>query len=131
MGGGSSKAIISGLRSNLGAQAVGLETDWLLHKLSNMRLRIRGGNRFRVMRGSLVDVNAIDEVNLSQTEEIWVLKDKKTLSRIRQVDSSELPVDVDLLVSDGGEFTGWADFKALENKLRRHVILDDTSTRKK
>lgn len=60
----------------------------------------------------------------------WILKDRKTLNRVRRIEVSQLPEDVDLLVSDGGEFTGMADFKALESKLRRHVILDDTLTRK-
>jgi hypothetical protein len=83
--GGSSRAIISGLRSNSGARAIGLETDWLLHKLADVRLRLKSGNRFRVMRGSLVDASAIDDVNLSKAEALWILKDIKTLSRAKRI----------------------------------------------
>lgn len=129
-GGGSSTAIVSGLLVNRGAKALGLESNRLLHLISAAKLRLKTGNQFRVLHGSLVGVSSLDSVELSEAEAKWYLKDRKTLARVRKLDSSQLPENVDLLVSDGGEFTGWADFKAMEGKVRGHIILDDTLTRK-
>lgn len=69
-GGGSSTAIVSGLLFNPGARAIGLETDWLLHLISAAKLRLKTGNRFIVLRGSLVDVTELEVEDLSKAGEV-------------------------------------------------------------
>jgi hypothetical protein len=41
-----------------------------------------------------------------------------------------LPNFIDLLLLDGGEFSTYSEFKALEDRLIGWVLLDDTNTRK-
>lgn len=42
----------------------------------------------------------------------------------------KIPLQIDLLILDGGEFTSYSEFKILKSRCKGFIILDDVKSRK-
>lgn len=58
--------------------------------------------------------------------QLWYDQDVKDYEKAPLIDSSYLPKKVDMVVLDGGEFSGYADWSVVKQKNPRIVVLDDT-----
>ena len=70
-----------------------------------------------------VDKNIIIEYGYGEKEFEWFIQDLRRYKKIKNV-SSQIPNKIDLLLLDGGEFSGYADFLALYSK-SKFIVLDD------
>lgn len=128
---GSTRAIRSGLKINKQANAVGLECNKSYYYLAKISSFL--SPRMKIKLGSLVYPSDLDGSQLSYEEKSWIENDVITLAKLpkHRFGIHLIPFDkVDLFISDGGEFSGWAEFKLVENHLTYFVILDDVKTRK-
>jgi len=130
-GAGSSKLIACGVASNSlkksSCKAYGLEINRELSKIATKNLR--KFSFFSVIHGRIIEVGHLDDSGLTGDEKNWLNEDIERLKSCRNVISS-LPLHFDLVILDGGEFSTYAEFKILEDRISRYLILDDTSTRK-
>ena len=131
-GAGSSMAIVRGVntrkkKSREAVNVIGYEINPVMAKTAQRRLSKFGF--FEVVFGSLVSIDDLDRTNLNETEKVWLEQDEKWLLGAPSVINS-LPKNIDLLILDGGEFSTFAEFKLLKNKVSDWIILDDTNTRK-
>jgi len=70
-----------------------------------------------------VDKNTIIDYGYGEKEFEWFIQDLRRYKKIKNV-SSQIPNKIDLLLLDGGEFSGYADFLALYSK-SKFIVLDD------
>ena len=130
-GGGSSMLIAKGVASNLSkiqdTVVLGLEANGQMYKKA--KNRIRKYQFYKVVHGHIVEVDELDSSNLTQSEVNWFEEDSQFIKNSPNV-LSMLPESIDLLLLDGGEFSTYAEFKKLEKRLCKFLILDDTQTRK-
>lgn len=82
-----------------------------------------------MIHGSIVDQHELDVEDLLGDEKEWIRQDIEMMKSCRNV-LSDLPLHFDLVILDGGEFSTYAEFKKLEGRISRYLILDDTETRK-
>lgn len=106
---------------------IGLEVDLRMYKRAKRNLR--RFPFFLVLYGSIVDIDSMNEVGLSESESRWLQHDVKNLKLAPNVLAS-IPESIDMLILDGGEFTSLAEFQVLKSKLRNWVVLGDTLIRK-
>lgn len=83
----------------------------------------------RIVFGSIVDQSELDTVDLSADEKLWFESDVSAISSAPIV-LGELPREISLLLLDGGEFSSYAEFSKLEDRLTRWLVLDDIFLRK-
>lgn len=104
---GSTRAIRSGLKINKHSHALGIECKkpyFYLAKFSSIF-----SPRMKIKLGSLIDPKDLDVTNLSDQEKIWIEDDVSTLAKLskRHIGLKLIPFkQIDLLISDGGEFSG-------------------------
>jgi hypothetical protein len=79
--------------------------------------------------GSIVDPDMLDTSDLSHDEVNWMVADKDSIAAAPFV-LDNLPPSIDLLLLDGGEFSSWAEFVTLKDRLSKWLFLDDTHVRK-
>lgn len=79
--------------------------------------------------GTIVSAEDLDTADLSLAEQGWLEQDLADLGRAPIV-LDRLPEKIDLLILDGGEFSSWAEFETLEDRLRSYLVLDDVNVRK-
>jgi hypothetical protein len=84
---------------------------------------------FQPIYGSIVTLEELDNQNLSADEESWFKQDAES-TLVAPLVEKFIPEQIDLLLLDGGEFSTYAEFKKLESRVRKWIILDDTRTRK-
>jgi len=104
-----------------------LEANKLFHKVAQKNLHRE--KRVRLIWGTIVSPGDLDRANLEEHEVPWLLEDEKSLAEAPNV-LHLLPKRIDLLILDGGEFSTWSEFEALEPRLTRYLVLDDTMVRK-
>ena len=130
-GAGSSNLIAKSIESQRfeseNLKVIGIEIDYKMYKKAKKRLRKY--SFFKVIHGRIVDENELDTFNLSREEKEWIKVDRNNIKSCPNV-YEFLPQRIDLLILDGGEFSTYAEFKKLENRLTNFVILDDINLRK-
>jgi len=130
-GKGSSQLIAKGVKARTDSRTwpvvMGLEADAAL--AAKAQRHLRKYNFFDVIHGCIVTEADVDSENLTAQEVDWLNGDLSNMSKAPYV-LAELPKAIDLILLDGGEFTTYAEFKILKNRLRGWVLLDDTKTRK-
>jgi hypothetical protein len=129
-GAGSSSLIAKSIqdRNSLkNVSVVGLEINNDMYKMAKNRLKKY--SFFKVIHGRIVDEEDLDFLNLSKEEIIWVKNDISNMKSCQNV-LELLPKAIDLLILDGGEFSTYSEFKKLENRLMKFIILDDIKLRK-
>ena len=73
-----------------------------------------------------VNKNIIFEYGYGEKEYEWFIQDLRRYKKIKNV-SSQIPNKIDLLLLDGGEFSGYADFLTLYLR-SKFIILDDCNS---
>jgi hypothetical protein len=132
-GRGSSQAIIRGVNSRSKAsraavKVIGYEINPKM--IQKARKALKRHSFFDVVFGSIVRVGELDRIELDATEMSWLEQDEIWISNAPNV-LSTVPLEIDLLILDGGEFSTFAEFKLLNARVRGWIILDDTRTRKR
>jgi hypothetical protein len=127
-GGGSTKILSDALdRRTSPAQAWCLEAD---KRMAGEAARRHAANqKLNVVWGSIVTVRDLDLDDLTSDEIAWSNQDSKMLANCPIVTGS-LPDSIDLLLLDGGEFSGVAEWAVLQDRAVGWILLDDTQTRK-
>jgi len=108
-------------------RVIGYEINPAMHAKAR-----RANSRFgfiEIILGSLIEVHQLDQELLLPQEKIWLKEDQKFIEASQNV-SSTVPERIDLLLLDGGEFSSFAEFKQLEDRIEKWLLLDDTHTRK-
>lgn len=127
-GGGSTKLIADALlRRETEAHAWCLEANEVM--AAEARRRHAENPHITVIWGSIVTADDLDLTSLSPAEVKWSKQDLELLESCPQV-SDHLPLGIDLLLLDGGEFSGEAEWSVLSDRVTGWALLDDTSTRK-
>ena len=127
---GTSKMIALGVESRVSQKEVevlGLEANKKLFSKAESNLKKYGF--YKVIHGTIVTEDQLDTSELSEREKEWILSDITDLGSTPLV-LNRIPLKIDLLVLDGGEFSTYAEFKLLQNRVSKWIILDDTNTRK-
>jgi hypothetical protein len=128
-GRGSSACIKDGLRRRKfqNCSAIGIEVDPTLARKAKIYLkRVRG---FQVLWGRIIDEFDLDSTNLTKLEQEWFNHDLIMIRKAPNV-LFKLPDVINLYILDGGEFSSYAEFKLLKERVHGWIILDDTNTRK-
>lgn len=127
-GGGSTRIISESLTHRpTPAHAWCLEAN---ERMANEAARRHAANNgITVIWGSIVTVDDLDLEDLTPDEVNWSNDDVEMLTTCPMV-SHALPREIDLLLLDGGEFSGTAEWAVLQDRVVGWVLLDDTATRK-
>ena len=131
-GRGSSQAIIRGVKSRSKAsratvKIMGYEINPEMIKAAKKALKRH--SYFNVVFGSIVRVEELNRIELDATEMSWLKQDEFWIRNAPNV-LNTVPLGIDLLILDGGEFSTLAEYKLLNARVRGWIILDDTRTRK-
>jgi hypothetical protein len=131
-GKGSSNLIACGVikSQNLNKTVIGLEINKNL--VTKARKNLKKYQFFKVLHGSIINVSEVDEVDrvdLTGPEINWLRDDLIDIEKAPNV-LDQIPSEINLLLLDGGEFTTYAEYKNLKNRIKGYVILDDTESRK-
>lgn len=131
-GRGSSKSICRGVMSRNKSKrqlvrVFGYEINPTM--VQSARRALKKYKFFEVIYGSVVTTQALDRTNLGEVEKIWLNQDEDWMRSAPNVYST-IPNNIDLLILDGGEFSTFAEFTLLNNRVSGWIILDDTKTRK-
>ena len=130
-GAGSSQLIARGVASNPAklktCKVIGLEIDENLSKIAKKNLGKY--SFFTVLRGTIVNEDELDFKDLVGDEKEWINEDIIKMKSCKNI-LADLPLFFDLVILDGGEFSTYAEFKKLEHRITKFLILDDTRTRK-
>ena len=91
--------------------------------------RLRKFPFIRVIQGTLIGTDQLDTSELSDEEKVWLDGDLE-LMRDAPIILSEIPMSLDLVILDGGEFSTYAEYIQLKDRFSRWVVLDDVRVRK-
>jgi hypothetical protein len=83
----------------------------------------------QIIWGSIVTERDLDSNSLNSDESNWISDDIEALKDCPQV-FGLIPLSIDALFLDGGEFSTKKEYDLLANRVTKWLILDDTSTRK-
>jgi hypothetical protein len=131
-GAGTTLCIAEGvrLRSNgllANVSVIGVELN---EKFASMaKRRLRKFPFIRIIQGTLVESRQLDKESLSDEENAWLENDLQ-LMRDAPLVIDAIPLSLDLVILDGGEFSTYAEFLELKDRLAKWVVLDDVKTRK-
>jgi hypothetical protein len=131
-GRGSSKSIVRGVMSRHKSKrhlvrVFGYEINPVM--VQSARRALKKYRFFEVIYGSVVTTQALDRTDLGESEKIWLNQDEAWMKNAPNAYST-IPDSIDLLILDGGEFSTFAEFSLLNNRVSGWIILDDTKTRK-
>lgn len=73
-----------------------------------------------------VNKDIIFEYGYGEKEYEWFIQDLRRYKKIKNV-AKKIPEEIDLLLLDGGEFSGYADFLSLYTR-SKFIILDDVNS---
>jgi hypothetical protein len=91
--------------------------------------RLRKYPFIRILQGTLVGPHQLDKELLSDEEKVWLENDLQ-LMRDAPLVINAIPLSLDLVILDGGEFSTYAEFLELKPRFAKWVVLDDVRTRK-
>lgn len=128
-GNGSTRCVADGikLRRDRDVRALCLEIDNAMAFEASRRWR--SIPEIRVEWGRITDFDDLDQDHLTNHEIAWFEKDVALLESSPNI-FEIVPESIDLLVLDGGEFSTYAEFRLLRERVSQWIVLDDTQTRK-
>lgn len=97
-----------------------LEANKVFHEVAQRNLHRE--KNVQLMWGTIVSPEDLDRTDLEEHEVPWLSEDEKCLVEAPNV-LHLLPNRIDLLILDGGEFSTWSEFLALEARLARYSCL--------
>lgn len=125
---GSTKCIydaVIGTRKNVWS----LECNKIRHEQAKVNLGFIPPT-FKLLNGTVVDAKDLEPMmkDLPDGQQEWL---KEDLNWIRQIPNvfNNLPEKIDMLIIDGGEFSGLIEFELLADR-SKYIILDDTNATK-
>lgn len=125
---GSTRCIQNGLRRSRARK-----NFYSVEANAEMYERARQNNKkwseTKFLWGSIVTLEDLDDSNLSADERVWIAEDRLSIMEAPFV-LDQIPEKIDLLLLDGGEFSSWAEFEVLRDRLTKYLFLDDTLVRK-
>jgi tRNA A58 N-methylase Trm61 len=125
---GSGTIIAKGITASKShSKALGLEVDY--NRVSQARRHLRKYNFFSVVHGRIIEVVDLDSSSLNDIEKQWFDSDVQNMSAAPNILDS-LPKQIDVLLLDGGEFSSYAEYVALKDRVVKWLILDDVNVRK-
>ena len=116
--------------SNKNINLYSIESDLLCFKAAKKNLKNHLEN-VNLILGRVHDIDDLNYVNkdvifdfgYGEKEYEWFVQDLRRYKKIKNV-SSQIPNKIDLLLLDGGEFSGYADFLSLYLR-SKFIVLDD------
>ena len=116
--------------SNKNINFYSIESDLLCFKAAKKNLKKNLG-KVNLILGRVHDLDDLNYVNkdvifdfgYGEKEYEWFVQDLRRYEKIENV-SSQIPNNIDLLLLDGGEFSGYADFLSLYMR-SKFIVLDD------
>ena len=121
--------------SNKNINFYSIESDFLCFKAAKKNLR-NNLEKVNLILGRVhdlddlhyVDKSVIFDFGYGEKEYEWYKQDIRRYKKITNV-SSQIPNVIDLLILDGGEFSGYADFLSLYLR-SKFIVLDDCNSYK-
>lgn len=131
-GRGSSLCILQGVEKRIIKKEVsilGFEIN--KEKYEEARKVLRKSTNYVLLYGGILDLddNFLELNNLTKVEDEWWVIDQKNLETSSNY-FTRVPLQIDLLILDGGEFTSYSEFKKLESRCKGFIVLDDIKVRK-
>lgn len=128
---GSTLCIVNGLnkRKKPLLNGYSFEIDYMRYVYAFNKLNPLPEN-FYIVHGSVIsekELNKIKPENIEQ--ELWLTRDKQNIKSCKYFSSKTLPHKIDLLILDGGAFTGLLEFETFKDH-SKYIILDDTMVKK-
>lgn len=125
---GSTKCILDGvLSSKLTKEVISIECNKLRHEEAKINLGFLPPN-FKLMHGTLVNAEELYPILEKQINKDWLKEDIRWITQTPNV-LNLMPQKIDLLIIDGGEFSGEIEFNTLYQR-SNYIILDDTDKTK-
>ena len=125
---GSSTIIAKGIAAGKSHSKVfGLEIDF--NRANQSRRHLRKYDFFNVIHGRIINVADLDSSSLNDHEKKWFDSDVQNMSAAPNVINT-LPLQIDVLLLDGGEFSSYAEYLILKDRVVKWLILDDVNVRK-
>ena len=122
---GSTKVIRDAIKPNCQFYSVEASSHWYSEALKH---NDPIPDNVHFILGRIVEFNEIDDKDLTGDEPTWLSEDIKHYEKAQNV-LNLLPLKIDLLLLDGGEFTSFAEFGKLRERTE-YIVLDDTKVRK-
>ena len=121
--------------SNKNINFYSIEADKLCFKAAKKNLQ-NNLEKVNLILGRVHDLDDLDYVNndvildfgYGEKEYEWFVQDLRRYKKIKNV-SSQIPNKIDILLLDGGEFSGYADFLSLYPS-SKFIVLDDCNSYK-
>jgi len=127
---GSTVCLLTGLQERRGASSANLlSLEANLDMYNEARKNLGDPWSESLLWGSIVGSEMLDTSDLSPDEANWIVADRDSIAAAPFV-LDDLPPSIDLLLLDGGEFSSWAEFVTLKDRLSKWLFLDDTHVRK-
>jgi hypothetical protein len=125
---GSSTIIAKGIAAGKShSKAFGLEVDY--NRVRQSRRHLRKYDFFTVTHGRIIEIDDLDSSSLNELEKQWFDSDVQNMSTAPNI-LNLLPKQIDVLLLDGGEFSSYAEYVALKDRVVKWLILDDVNARK-
>jgi hypothetical protein len=121
--------------SNKNINFYSIESDLLCFKFAKKNLK-NNLDKVKLILGRVHDLedlhyvnkNVIFDFGYGDKEYEWFIQDLRRYKKIKNV-SNQIPNKIDLLLLDGGEFSGYADFLSLYLR-SKFIVLDDCNSYK-
>jgi len=131
---GSTKMLINLIKdSNKNISFYSVESDLLCFKAAKKNLKkdienvnLILGRVHEIDDLSYVNKDIIFEYGYGEKEHEWFIQDLRRYKKIQNV-VTQLPNEIGILLLDGGEFSGFADFLSLYTR-SKFIVLDDVSS---
>jgi hypothetical protein len=125
-GAGSTRCVIEGIKNKPEAIFYSLECDKQQYDqaLSNVSPQ----NNVNLILGKIVEADELDVANLIGDEPLYLKNDLNAMADVPNV-LDQLPLEIDFLILDGGEFSTIAELDKLIERTK-YIFLDDTNPRK-
>jgi hypothetical protein len=125
---GSSTIIAKGIAAGKShSKAFGIEIDH--SRVIQSRRHLRKYGFFTVIHGRIINADDLDSSSLNEHEKKWFDSDVKNMSAAPNI-LNTLPLQIDVLLLDGGEFSSYAEYLTLKDRVVKWLILDDVNARK-
>lgn len=128
---GSTKCIINNIIEHKTKTFISIESNLTFHTEARINLA-NYLDYVHLLYGKIIetdDVNSfISTEELNSNEKIWLQEDLINIAKAPNILSS-IPVNIDFLLLDGGEFSTYSEWLKLKDR-SKIIALDDTSTTK-
>lgn len=115
----------------IGSSFITLETSFENYQIAKNNL-VNYNNEFSLIYGRIIEVNDvidfISDLSLSEEQKVWLNEDLNNFKKTQNV-IEQLPIEIDFLLLDGGEFSTYSEWKKLRSRTK-FVALDDINVLK-